>query len=158
MKFIIIIFKVHAALSPEFSWTVSCLLGSTHAWSFNNHPMFCGFQPRQAVTSHVCTWPASLIGGQVWVHTPENPLGRTHPLPMMWLLEKRRQRHYPLNSPPSAPIHLPDPWSRDSFSKLNHFFEADRIWSTSHISLLGEELSVLPRKSKSGNLLSESNL
>lgn len=56
---------------------------------------FVGFQSRQAVTSHVCTWSASLIGGQVWVHTPENPLGRTHPFPMMWLLEKWRQRHYP---------------------------------------------------------------
>lgn len=69
-------------------------------------PVSCGAyvvprQPCWAVTSHVCTESVSLTGGQVQkLHGvsvyPENPVERSHPLPMMELLKRRRKGHYPL--------------------------------------------------------------
>lgn len=69
-------------------------------------PVSCGAyvvlrHPCWAVVSHVCTESVSLTGGQVQkLHGmsiyPENPMERSHFLPTMELLKKRRKGHYPL--------------------------------------------------------------
>lgn len=69
----------------------------------------------------------------VCVH-PENPVERSPGLPWGSFQRNGGKGIIPIDSPPSTPIHVPEPWCRDSFGKLHHFFEADRIWSTSYIS------------------------
>lgn len=122
---------------PVFSWLVSFLLGRPHGVLPPSPQLTLGGTLGSQVTPlrPPCT-SVSLPRGQSRAQgherckrTPWKASGKT--TPRRRLSEHWRQWVTPSDSPPSAPIHLPEPWHQDSFGKLHRFSEADRIWSSS---------------------------
>lgn len=167
--------KVHVALSPVSSWIVSFLLGSPHGRSFDSHPrVFCGAHlvPRQPHWLLLCTSILCLLASsesRAWASCQGRELvvGKAHPENSVEgeppshdvVVRETETKAFSLQ------ILLPLPPSifqnRDAGTASANSITSLRLTEFSPPPIFhfwGEEQSVLPRNSKSSNLLSEPNL